>query len=813
MTEGYRVVVIGGGIVGCSVAYHLALRGLTDVAVVERDELTVGSTWHAAGGFHAINSDTTIAALQKYTIGMYEQVERESGRSVGMHMSGGLELAGTPERWRMLQQELRWHTMMGTDASLLSAAEAAEMVPIIDPAGLEGALFDPFEGHLDPNGATWAYADAARARGVRVIQHRPVTGLARRTDGDWSLETDRGPIAAEHVVNAGGLWARRIGRMVGVDHPLVPMLHHYLVTDDVPEVAAIQGEMPAVTDLEGFTYLQREGDGVLLGVYERNPRHWAVEGAPWDFGAKLFPEEPDRIMPELSIGFSRFPVLHDVGIKRWVNGAFTFTPDGNPLVGPVEGLPGYWAACGCMAGISQGAAIGLALANWIVDGDPGEDVFGMDVARFPPHAVDDDYLRATTAQFYARRFLIAYPNEQLPAGRPVTTTPCDDTFRSGGAVYGENWGLEVPLVFAHPGFVETPTLGRSNAFPLVADEVEVVRTAAGAYEIAQYARYEVTGRGAEAWLDRLLASRLPDVGRIRLSPMLNEAGRLMGDLSVTRLDADRFWLTGSYYLQAWHMRWFDRHRPPADVSVQNITRTRMGFAVSGPASRAILAALTDEDVSDEGFRFMAVREMQVGSRQAVVGRLSLTGELGYEIVVPTADELVLWQELTEAGRAHRFRPVGDYAIDSLRLEKGYGIWNAEFTQRYTPGESGLDRFVAWDKGPFIGREAALRERDAGPKRRLVSLVVDATDAEASGDDGIWLGDRLVGFVTSGAYGHHVGSSLALGYVDRDVVGSDPELEVSVVGESRPCRILPEPPYDPEGRKLRERADDGAVDPV
>jgi len=288
---------------------------------------------------------------------------------------------------------------------------------------------------------------------------------------------------------------------------------------------------------------------------------------------------------------------------------------------------------------------------------------------------------------------------------------------------------------------------------------------------------------------------------------------LMGDLSVTRLDADRFWLTGSYYLQAWHMRWFDRHRPPADVSVENITRTRMGFAVSGPASRAILAALTDEDVSDEGFRFMAVREMQVGSRQAVVGRLSLTGELGYEIVVPTADELVLWQELTEAGRAHRFRPVGDYAIDSLRLEKGYGIWNAEFTQRYTPGESGLDRFVAWDKGPFIGREAALRERDAGPKRRLVSLVVDATDAEASGDDGIWLGDRLVGFVTSGAYGHHVGSSLALGYVDRDVVGSDPELEVSVVGESRPCRILPEPPYDPEGRKLRERADDGAVDPV
>jgi dimethylglycine dehydrogenase len=466
-----------------------------------------------------------------------------------------------------------------------------------------------------------------------------------------------------------------------------------------------------------------------------------------------------------------------------------------------------------MAGISQGAAIGLALANWIVDGDPGEDVFGMDVARFPSHASDDDYLRATTAQFYARRFLIAYPNEQLPAGRPVTTTPCDETFRSSGAVYGENWGLEVPLVFAPPGFEETPTLGRSNAFPLVADEVEAVRTAAGAYEIAQYARYEVTSSGAEAWLDRLLAGRLPDVGRIRLSPMLNEAGRLMGDLSVTRLGPDRFWLTGSYYLQAWHMRWFDQHRPEGDVSIENITPTRMGFSISGPASRAILAELTDEDVSDEAFPFMAVREIKVGSVPAVVGRISLTGERGYEIVVATPDELVLWQELAEAGGPHGLRPVGDDAVDSLRLEKGYGIWNAEYTQRYTPGESGLDRFVAWDKGPFVGREAALREREEGPSRRLVSLEVDAADAEASADDGIWLGERLVGSVTSGAYGHHVGDSLALAYVDGDVIASNPELEVAVIGESRPCRILPEPPYDPEGRRLREGADDGTVDPM
>ncbi|MGE5226705.1 MAG: GcvT family protein [Planctomycetaceae bacterium] len=805
MEDRYQVVVIGGGIVGVSVLYHLTLRGLTDVALLEREELTAGSTWHAAGGFHAINADTRIAALQKYTISMYEQVERESGQSTGLHMSGGLELAGTPERWRLLKSELAWHHMMGTDAYLLTPEEAAAMVPIIDPTGLEGALFDPHEGNLDPNGATRAYAIAAKRRGAGVFEHTRVLGLTPLPDGGWRIQTDRGDVTAEHVVNAAGLWARRVGRMVGVDHPLVPIVHHYLVTDDVPEVAAIEGDMAAVTDLEGFTYLQREGNGVLLGVYEQHPRHWSVEGAPWDFGRQLFPEELERIMPELSIGFARFPVLQDVGIKRWVNGAFTFTPDGNPLVGPVAGLPGYWAACGVMAGFSQGAGIGLAIANWIADGDPGEDVFGMDVARFGPYASNDRYLRATTAQFYARRFLIAYPNEELPAGRPLKTTPCYDDLRAAGAVFGAVYGLEVPLYFAPEGFVETPTLGRSDAEPIVAEEVEAVRTAAGAYEIAAYARYEVTGPDAEAWLDRLVASHLPALGRLRLAPMLNDAGRLMGDLSVTRLDEDRFWLTGSYYLQDWHERWFRSHLPPAGVELRNVTDRWAGFSVSGPASRAILEGLVHDDVSNGAFPFMAVRPMDVGSTEAVVGRLSLTGELGYEIVVPTNVERTLLRELREAGAEHGLRPIGDRAIDSLRLEKGYGIWSAEFTQAYTPAMSGLDRWVAFDKEGFVGREAALRERDEGPARRLVLLEVDAADADASTDEPVWLEGRLAGFVTSGAYGHHVGKSLALAYVDADLVQAAPALTVSVVGDPRAGRILPEPPFDPKGDRLRDRA--------
>jgi dimethylglycine dehydrogenase len=804
MKDRYQVVVIGGGIVGCSVLYHLTLRGMTDVALIEREELTAGSTWHAAGGFHAMNSDTRIAELQKYTIGLYPQVEQESGQSVGLHMSGGMELAGTPERWQWLKSELDWLRTQDTDAYLLTPDEAVAMVPIIDPKGLYGGLFDPLEGNLDPNGATQAYAGAARKRGAEVIQHNRVLSLIPIPSGGWRVETEQGTITAEHIVNAAGLWARKVGNMVGVDHPLVPMVHHYLVTDEIPEVAAIEGDMAAVTDLEGFTYLQREGNGVLLGIYEQNPRHWKVEGADWDFGRELFPEELERIMPELSIGFERFPVLQTVGIKRWVNGAFTFTPDGNPLVGPVSGIPNYWAACGCMSGFSQCGGIGLAVANWIVDGDPGYDVFGMDVARFGPYASNERYLLDTTAQFYARRFVMAFPNEELPAARPLKTTPCYDTFLAEGARFTVNWGLEVPLYFAPSlDFEEDFTLGRSNAELIVAEEVEAVRTAAGAYEIAQYARYEVTGSDAETWLDHLLSSRIPAVGHIRLAPMLNGAGRLMGDLTVARLDEDRFWLTGSYYLQDWHQRWFRQHLPSTGVELRNITDGWMGFSISGPESRRILEPLTHEDVSNEAFGFLTCRSMDVGTIRAVVGRISLTGELGYEIAVPAEQHRTLWFQLRDAGADSGLRPVGDRAVDSLRLEKAYGIWSSEFRQDFTPGMSQLHRFVAYDKGSFIGADAARRERDDPPSRLLVLLDVDATDADASTDEGIWIGERLVGVVTSGAYGHHVGKSLALAYVDREIVAEEAELKVRVVGEERTARVLPQPPYDPKGSKLRD----------
>jgi len=799
----YRVVVIGGGVVGTSVLYHLARLGWTDIALIERSELTAGSTWHAAAGFHVLNDDPNVAALQSYTIKLYAEIEKESGQSVGMHMPGGYSLATTPARWEWLKAEAAIYETLGIGARLATAEEIVAACPIVDPTGLLGGLFDPHEGALDPHGATHAFAGAAKKRGADVVLRNRVTALAAQPNGRWRIETEHGTVTAEHVVNAGGLWARRIGRMVGIDLPLTPMQHHYLITEDLPELVARKDEMPCVTDLEGFTYLQQERKGVLLGVYERNPKHWKTEGADWDYGMELLPEEIGRIGEELSIGFARFPRLQQIGIRKWVNGAFTFTPDGNPLVGPVPGLRNFWAACGCMSGFSQGGAIGLVLANWMVEGDPGADIFGMDVARYGSFASNDKYLRETTAQFYARRFVIAYPNEELPAGRPLKMTPSYDAQKAAGAVFGVVWGMETPQYFAdRPDFIEQPSLRRSNAHSLVAAEVAATRMAAGLLDTGVYGRYEVSGPKAAEWLDRLLANRLPPIGKLRLAPMLAPSGKLMGDLTVTRLAADRFWLVGSYHLQEWHLRWFRDHLPSSGVTIENLSESWLGFSLSGPRSREILARLTRADVSDASLPFLGCRPLDIGLTQAVVARLSLSGELGYEINVPASQQRALWEAFQEHGAPLGMKPIGMRAQDSLRLEKGYAVWSLEFSQSYTPAMSGLDRFIAFDKGEFIGRDAALAERAAGPSQRLVLLAIDALDADVTGFEPVSVGTRKVGFITSGAYGHHVKQSLGLAYVDRSIAEKPAPLTVHVVGEPRPARILAEAPYDPKGLKLR-----------
>jgi len=804
MKSHYRVVVIGGGIVGVSVLYHLTKHGWSDVALIERAELTAGSTWHAAAGFHAINDDPHIAALQAYTISLYRQIEAESGQSVGLHMPGGYAIASTPARWEWLRGECSKYETLGIEARLATPEEIVAECPIVSPHGLLGGLFDPHEGAVDPHGATHAFAIAARRRGADVVLRNRVLALTPLSNGHWRVDTEQGPVEAEHVVNAAGLWARRVGRMAGVELPVVPMQHHYLITEDLPELVAMPHEMPCVTDLEGFTYLQQEKKGVLLGVYERDPRHWHTDGAPWDYGMDLIGEDIERIAPELSIGFRRFPSLEQAGIRKWVNGAFTFTPDGNPLVGPVPSLRNYWAACGCMGGFSQGGAIGRVLAEWIVTGDPGTDIFGMDVARYGAFAHNERYLRETTAQFYARRFIIAYPNEELPAGRPLHTSGAYDLQAAAGARFGVVWGMESPQYYApgEPDFVDTPMLGRSPAHRFIAAEVAATRAACGIIDTNVYARYEVTGPGARAWLDRIVAARLPEVGRVRLAPMLQPSGKLAGDLSITCLADDRYWIIGSYALQEWHLRFLRATLPSQGVTLTNLSDAWVGVSLSGPKSRELLARLTLADVSDAALPFMAARWLPVGHTDALVARLSLTGELGYEINVRASAMRGLWSALLDVGAPFGLRRVGMRAQDCLRLEKGYGIWNYEFSAANTPTQCGLDRYVDYGKAEFIGRDAALRDRDAPPADRLVLLRIDAAHADASGYEPVRLAGRRVGYITSGAYGHHVGTSLALAYVEREALASGEPLTVDLIGTPHPARALTSVPYDPTGARLR-----------
>jgi dimethylglycine dehydrogenase len=717
-------------------------------------------------------------------------------------MTGGISVASAPERWEWLQDAYRVYQTMGIeDVRLMEPDEIRELCPIINIDGVFGGLWADREGYIDPSAVVHAYAKAARQRGATVIEHNRVLDLNLRADGHWDVITEQGSIVAEHVVNAAGLWAKQVGRMVGVELPLSPLAHHFLITEAIPELEQRDSEIPMMIDLEGFTYMRQELAGLLVGIYEINHRHWNMDGAPWNYGIELIPPDVDRLSDELTAAMFRYPVLEDTAINRWVNGAFTFSPDGNPLVGPVPGVPNYWSACAVMAGFLQGGGVGKSLAEWMIGGEPEEDIFGMDVARFGSFAENREYIRQMTGQFYSRRFVMTYPNEQLWAGRPLRMAPAYDAMTEAGAQWGCSYGLEVPIYFAPKGFEETPTLRRSNAFDIVGEECRRVRAGVGILDISGFSRYEVSGPNAERWLDRLVASRLPAPGRIKLAPMIGHDGRLKGDLTLLNWGDGTWWIMGSYYLRAWHMRWFNDHLAD-EVTVRDISDAVVGFSLSGPKSRQLLERLTPDDVSAEAMPFMSCGEFDVGLIRARVGRISVTGELGYEIHCSAAEHIALRRMLVEAGADLGGIEYGYNALLSLRMEKSFGIWSAEFRQEYTPPMTGMDRWIDWSKD-FIGVEPARKENEADSAlRRLVTLEVDATDADASGYEPVWNNGTRVGYVTSGEYGHTVDKSLAMALVDRDYTEEGTELTTHVVGVERPARVIAASPYDPAGSAMR-----------
>ena len=817
-----QVVVIGGGVVGASVLYHLTKAGWTDVMLLERRELTAGSTWHAAGGMHTLNGDPNVARLQQYTIQLYEELERVSGQDCSIHLPGGLMLADTEVRMDFLRMAQARGRYLGMDLELITPNEAADLFPLMDPQYFVGALYDPVEGHVDPTGVTRAYVKCAQMAGAEVHQHTPVVGLSQRADGTWDVRLESGDtVHTEHVVNAGGLWAREVGRMVGIELPVLAMEHMYLLTDDMPEVAAQVAktghEMPMALDFAGEIYIRQEGGAMLLGTYEQACVPWSPRETPWDFGSQLLKPDLDRITPELSVAFKHYPAMGTIGIKRVVNGPFTFSPDGNPLVGPVRGLRGYWVACGVMAGLSQGGGVGLALATWMTAGDHGDsgmDIWAMDVARYGDYATLA-YTNAKVQENYRRRFRITFPNEELPDARPLLTTPIRDRLIDANAVWGATFGLEHALWFQKAGLEpkEDVTFRRSNAWECVAEEVAAVRERVGMTEISNYAKYRVTGPGAEAWLSSLLTARMPAPGRITLTAMLNDQGRIVGEFTVARAtDADEFHLFGSLPAEVHHSRWF-RHHLPADGSVrfEVLGLGLVGLSVAGPRSRDVLAAVAPNlDLSTEAFPFMTFRRVDLGMIPAHLARINYAGDLGYELWVAPEYQRALFDRIMAAGMPHGLRLFGMRALMSLRLEKSYGTWFREYRPIYTPAEGGITRYLKLDH-EFIGRAAHEAEMAAGgPKRRLVAFVVepDPDDpADVIGDEPVWHDGKVVGWITSGGYGHHVQRSIALGYVPTELATPDGPggsgFEIEIIGRRLPARLQPEPLFDPSGGRMRQ----------
>jgi len=802
-----KVVVIGGGVVGASVLFHLAKFGWKDVVLLERDELTSGSTWHAAGGMHTINGDPNVAKLQKYTIELYKEIEELSGQATGVHITGGVLLAATEARMDWLRGVVAKGRYLGLDLEEISAEEAHHLMPLIDPSQFVGAVRNSEDGHLDPSGVTHAYAKAARKLGAEVERFTRVEDIVRRPDGMWRVITNKGEVVAEHVVNCGGLWAREVGRMVGLELPILAMEHMYLITEDMPEVAEVNRatgkEVIHAVDFDGELYLRQERGGMLMGTYEKANKPWSELTTPWNFGHELLEPDIDRIAPSLEVGFRHFPAFQKTGIKQIINGPFTFAPDGNPLVGPVRGLPGYWVACGVMAGFSQGGGVGLSLANWMINGDPGADIWAMDVARYGDWA-SMAYTNAKVRENYSRRFSIRFPNEELPAGRGLRTTPIHDLLASKGAQFGASFGLEQPLWYAPEGVKDEFSWRRSTDFTTVAKEAKTVRAGVGLSEISVFAKYKVKGEGAEAWLDRLLACKLPKAGRMTLAPMLKQDGKLIGDFTLANLGGGEWFVAGSGVAEEYHMRWFEQHLPAdGSVRIEPYGLKLNGLSIAGPKARDVLAKVTRADVSNEAFPFMAIARMDIGMAPCLVGRVSYTGDLGYEIWVAPEYQRHVFQTLMAAGEEFGIGLFGSRALNALRLEKGYGSWAREYRPIYGPVEAGLDRFVAYNKpAEFIGKAGAAAEKAAGGKLRLRAFLLDATDADVIGDEAIWHDGKVVGWVTSGGYAHASGKSVAMGYVPKAVADAASGFEIELLGKRHKATPQPAPLFDAEQRRMR-----------
>jgi len=799
-----QAVVIGGGVIGCSILYHLAKLGWTDVVLLERDELTSGSTWHAAANIHGLHDTTNISRLQHYTMGLYAELEAETGQSCGIFQPGSLYLAQTEEREHQLRIQEAKARRFGMNFHEVSRDEAERLHPLVNYDGIRCIMFEPDGGNVDPSGVTNAYAVGARQRGAEIHRFTPVTGTEAQPDGSWIVRTPNGDIRTDWVINAAGLWGREVAALAGLDLPLLPAEHQYFVTETIAEIDAMEGRLPSVADRDGEYYLRQEGKGLLVGAYEKDVRFWAEDGTPLDFGHELFADDLERIEDNMMRAIERVPAVGEAGIKRVINGPMIWSPDSSALFGPVPEMTGYFCCNGIIPGFSQSGGLGRLAAEWIVEGEPTLDMFGWDMARYGAWA-GKAFTKARVGDQYAHRFKIHFPNEEREAGRPVRTRPAYDLQKSKGAHFGLNYGWEHPLWFAADGEPDHETYGftRQNWFEPVGRECRMLRDRAGLIDISNFAKYEVKGPGAEDWLNALFANRMPKaVGRSCLTPLIGKRGGIAGDFTVTRLEEETFLIIGSGMAERFHQRFFRAIPLPDGTTFTSLTEAMCGFNVAGPDSRAILQRLTNTSLATEDMPFMRSQKTTIAGIDAVALRVSFTGDLGWEIHAATEDQAALYEALLKAGEEFGAGPVGSRALMSLRVEKGYGSWSREYSPEWWPQECGFERLIKMDK-EFLNKDAYAALAENAPREKLVLMEVDVDQADATGSEPVFLPDGTpLGQVTSGTYGYTVEKSLALGYIKTDHAEPGTEVDIAVLGQPHRAKILHEPPFDPTGQRLR-----------
>ncbi|RBW58726.1 FAD-dependent oxidoreductase [Ruegeria sp. A3M17] len=805
MKTNAQAVVIGGGVIGCSILYHLTKLGWSDVILLERDELTSGSTWHAAANIHGLHDSTNISRIQHYTMNLYKELEAETGQSCGVFQPGSLYLAQTEEREHQLKLQAAKAKLYGMNFYEISIEEAQRLNPLVNYDGIRCVMYEPDGGNVDPSGVTNAYAVGARQRGAEIHRFTPVTATDQQQDGTWIVRTPKGDICTPWVVNAAGLWGREVAKLAGIDLPLQPTEHQYFVTETMADVAAHGTRLPSVSDRDGEYYLRQEGQGLLVGAYEKDMKFWAEDGTPLDFAHDLFPDDLERIEENMMNAVDRLPAVGEAGIKRVINGPMIWSPDSNVLMGPVPEIDGYFCCNGIIPGFSQSGGMGLMAAQWIIEGETQYDMFAWDMARFDGWATKE-FTMARVQDQYAHRFAIHFPNEERSAGRPARTRPIYDTQTQMGAVFGLNAGWEHPLWFADtPGTKDTNGFTRQNWWGPVGEECQMLRERAGIIDISNFAKYVCKGPGAEDWLNAVFTNTMPkSVGRSCLTSLISKRGGIAGDFTVTRVADDEFWIIGSGMAERYHKRFFKRVPLPDGTTFESRTEAVCGFNVAGPKSRELLQRLTNTSLATEDFPFMRSAKIELAGFEVLALRVSFTGDLGWEVHCATEDQARLYDALLLVGQEFGAGPVGSRALMSLRVEKGYGSWSREYSPEYWPHEVGLGRLCKFGKD-FLNKNAAEVVLAKPAREQLVLLHLDeadttASNADATGGEPISKDGRGIGRVTSGAYGYSVGMSLALGFVTGAKPGE--EVEVMVLGQPHKATILSEPPFDPKGKILR-----------